>query len=69
MATGVVNAVGLGQVGAGLQVTFATKPAAGTLPSEVKTKVKHPFPAEDVIDAGNVVPVYVASKLAVPIPL
>jgi hypothetical protein len=43
----------LGQVGAGAQVILA-KPAPGILPSDVKTKVKHPLAAEDVIDANGI---------------
>jgi hypothetical protein len=30
------------------------QPAPGILPSDVKTKVKHPLAAEDVIDANGI---------------
>ena len=51
-----VNAVGLGQFGAGAQVTLATQPEGVTLLSDVNTNVKQPLVALEVNDGGRVVP-------------
>lgn len=60
----VVKATGLGQAGAGEQVTLLIQPVAVVVASDVNTNVKHPEGAEEVNEGGNVVPDNVANRVA-----
>ena len=61
----VVKATGCWHAGGGLQVTFATQPAAVVVALDVKTKVKLPFAALEVTTGGKVVPENVPNNVPV----